>query len=153
MTVAAAKLAAEYLQVGRVMQIATLQNGQPRVNSVYYVVRSDNKAIYWVSEPRRRHSRALESNPSAGAAIVIRSEAPVAGLQLTGVAAKVTDLAEIKESARLYSEKYDGVGGQLYERIVAGTNKNKLYRLDIDALEIFDDENFPGDEAILATLP
>lgn len=153
MTRDATSLALEYLQSGRVMQIATLQNGRPRVSSVYYVVNLDGKSVYWISEPRRRHSRSLESNSHVGAAIVIRPDLPVVGLQFVGTAAKVTDMDEIQKYTQLYSDKYDGVGGQLYERMVAGTNKNELYKIDIENLEIFDDKNYPGDEVVAVALP
>jgi uncharacterized protein YhbP (UPF0306 family) len=142
-------VAKKYLSEAKAMQIATLHDGRPRVNSVYFVASDDNRTLYWISEPRRRHSQDIAVNTSVGGAIAVKIDQPVAGLQFTGIASEVTDLAEVKESARLYSDKYDGLGGQLYDRLVAGTNKNRLYKVVIDTLELFDDVHFPGDEVVI----
>lgn len=145
-------IAAMHFSAGRVMQLATLHDGTPRVNSVYYVVSDDNKSVYWMSEPRRRHSKDIETQSAVAGAIAVKAEYPVMGLQFTGEATEITDLDEIKVVAARYSEKYNGFASDLYERYVAGTNKTRVYKMTVKDLEIFDDVHFPGEEPITVPL-
>jgi uncharacterized protein YhbP (UPF0306 family) len=139
------ELATTYLQEGRVMQLATSQDDYPRVNSLYYVASDDGRAVYWLSEATRRHSQTLSCNTHVGAAIVVKEDMPVIGLQLTGGASKIHDRDEQKRVLQKYNEKYDNAAAGLYDRMLAGTNKHCLYRLVIDQLELFDEVNFAHD--------
>ncbi len=146
------QIAKTHFAAGRAMQLATLHDGRPRVNSVYYVASDDNKCVYWMSEPHRRHSEdAINDAPVAGA-VAVKVDHPVMGLQFVGTASEVVDLDEIKYVAERYSKKYGGFGADLYERARAGTNKHRLYKLTITELELFDEVHFPGGEVVSVSL-
>lgn len=146
------KVAHEYLEQGKVMQLGTMHDGKPRVNSVYYVSATNGKAVYWMSEPTRRHSMDIIKHPQASAAIAVKVDYPVAGIQFEGDAEEVTDFHEIQKVAKRYGAKYSGYGGDLHERYAAGTNKHHLYKLRIHKLELFDEVNFPGGEVVNVSL-
>jgi uncharacterized protein YhbP (UPF0306 family) len=146
------EIAFRYFNEGRVMQIATLHDGHPRVNSVYYVMSDDNKSVYWMSESRRRHSRDILADNRTGGAIAIKLDSPVAGLQFTGSAFIIKDDEELKEIIAKYNAKYDNVADGLYEKILAETNKHSVYKISITELELFDEVNFPSGDVISVPL-
>lgn len=137
--------AKKYFDEGRVMQLGTSHEGQPRVNSVFYVPSDDYRTVYWMSEPRRRHSEDIVREPRVAGAVAIKIDWPVVGLQFTGEASVVDDEDEISTIIEKYNQKYDYVADGFVERFKAGTNKHLLYRLSIASLELFDQENFAGD--------
>jgi uncharacterized protein YhbP (UPF0306 family) len=142
------EIAFRYFSEGRVMQIATLHNGHPRVNSVYYVTSDDNRSVYWMSESHRRHSKDIIVDNRTGGAIAIKLDPPVAGLQFIGNTSTVTNDEELKEIIAKYNAKYDNVADRLYEKILAGTNKHSVYKINITELELFDEVNFPSGDVI-----
>ncbi len=146
------EIAGKYLREGRVMQLATAHGDQPRANSLYYVASDDLRSVYWLSEPQRRHSRDIQDNPRVAGAIAIKTDLPVAGLQFEGDASEVLDSEEQQYAIDKYSDKYDGSVKGLYNRMVAGTNKHHLYKIAIRKLELFDEANFPDNDAILIDL-
>lgn len=141
-------VATQYLQQGRVMQIATLHEGTPRVNSVYYVPAADMSAVYWMSEPRRRHSDDVLKDARMAGAIAIKTDWPVAGLQFTGKGSVLQDEAKLQKVIDAYNEKYHDAAKGLLERIQDGTNKHLIYELTIESLELFDGVNFPGGDVV-----
>lgn len=146
------EVAGKYLREGRVMQLATAHGDQPRANSLYYVASDDMKSVYWLSEPRRRHSKDIQDNPRVAGAIAIKTDLPVAGLQFEGDASEVSNREEQQYAIEKYSDKYEGSVKGLYDRMVAGTNKHHLYKVAIRKLELFDEINFPAGEAITIDL-
>jgi uncharacterized protein YhbP (UPF0306 family) len=143
------EIAKLHFSEGHVMQLGSLQSdGQPRVNSVYFVSSDDNKAVYWMSEPDRRHSVDSLNDTRAAGAVAVKTDHPVMGLQFTGVTSEVTDPSEVQTVTVRYSEKYDGFASDFYERFQAGTNKHHLYKMTITSLELFDEVNFPGGKPV-----
>lgn len=142
------ELAGQYMKEGRVMQLGTLHDNQPRVNSLYYVASDDLKSVYWLSEKTRRHSIDIDKNNLVGGAIVIKQDLPVVGLQFEGEASEVLERDEQKRVIDDYTQKYGGATEGLYKRIVAGNNKHHLYKVAISRLEMFDDINFPNKSPI-----
>ena len=132
------EVANKYFLEGKVMQIATLHGGSPRVNSVYYMVAEDMSAVYWMSEPRRRHSVDVLDDARMAGAIAVKTDWPVGGLQFTGKGSVLEDTDELRLIIDRYNEKYHGAAEGLYERIADGTNKHLIYKLTIDTLEVFD---------------
>jgi hypothetical protein len=142
-------LAIEYFEEGRVMQLATLHDNAPRVVSVYYVVVNDDLGyIYWMSEPRRRHSQDIDHDFRAAGAVAIKLGQPVIGLQFTGYASVVTDLGELSEVITRYNHVHHNTASGLFERINAGTNKHVIYRMAIETLELFDGIYFPDGNVV-----
>ena len=145
-------IAREYFAKSDVMQLATLSEKGPRVNSVYFVVSDDMKVLYWMSEPRRRHSQALVADARIAGALVAKADKPVAGLQFTGVGSILEDQSELRMVIDRYNEKYHDAAKGLYERIQAGTNKHVIYKFAIESLELFDEVHFPGGDVVSVRL-
>lgn len=141
-------LAAEYFEEGRVMQLATLHEGAPRVVSVYYVTLHDVENVYWMSELRRRHSQDIEKDFRAAGTVAVKLGQPVIGLQFNGYASVVTDLGELSEVITRYNHIHHNVASGLFERIRSGTNKHSIYRLAIETLELFDGVYFPDGNVV-----
>lgn len=141
--------AMEFLQAAHVMQLATVsESGAPWVASVYFTA-GDEKSIYWLSEPQRRHSRQLATNARVAIAVVIKTDLPVIGLQGAGVAETVSDADEVAAVMQKYSEKYNGSGSEFHARFLAGTNRHLLYKLTLDELVLFDELHFDGAQVII----
>lgn len=147
-----AAVAQQYLQQGRVMQIATLHDGDPRVNSVYYVPADDMTAVYWMSEPRRRHSEDILNDARMAGTIALKTDWPVAGIQFTGKGSVLEDQEKLQKIIEAYNEKYHDAAKGLYERMQQGTNKHLIYELTLESLELFDEVNFPGGDIVSVPL-
>lgn len=141
-------IAREYFAKSDVIQLATLDENGPRVNSVYFVVSDDMKTLYWMSEPQRRHSQALAADARIAGALVAKADKPVAGLQFTGTGSILDDQSELRMAIDCYNKKYHNVAKGLYERIKAGTNKHVIYRFAVESLELFDEVHFPGGDVV-----
>ncbi len=124
---------------GQTMQLGTIRDNKPRVNSVYFIESNALDAVYWLSEPTRRHSEDIELHSSVAGAVAVKTDYPVRGVQFEGVASEVRDLDEIKKMCAIYSEKYNGYGSDFPERFEKGTNKHRLYKMQVSSLELFDE--------------
>ncbi len=142
-----AEIAAAHFAAGQAMQLATIRDNMPRVTSVFYVAQS-NAAVYWMSEPDRRHSIDCVDTVQVAGAIAVKTDTPVMGLQFTGTATVVSDVAEAEDVAASYSKKYNGLASDFAKRLKAGTNKHLLYKMDITSLELFDEVHYPGGKII-----
>lgn len=131
-----------HLQKAPVLQLATVRDGKPWISNVHFV--HDKKGnLYWLSTPERRHSKDIADNPAVAAAIVVKSDMPVIGIQCEGYAEMVTDLTVIARVMPGYVKKH-GTGKEFYKRALAGINEHKLYRLHPLEIILFDEMNFPG---------
>ncbi len=143
------ELAAEYFDEGRVMQLATLHDGAPKVVSVYYVTLNDDiGTVYWMSESRRRHSNDIEQDFRVAGAVAIKLGQPVIGLQFSGYGSAVTDLGELSEVITRYNHVHHNTASGLFDRIQAGTNKHMIYKMAIEKLELFDGIYFPDGNVV-----
>jgi len=124
----------------KVMQLATVDDGQPWICTVYFVLYEG--CFYWLSFPERRHSRELASASNAAIAIAVKQDLPVIGLQAEGDVTKVDDLEEIEAVLPFYVEKY-GSGKQFVERYKAGTNHHSLYKFTPRKVMLFDEVAHP----------
>lgn len=79
------KRIAEVLRRGRLLSLATLDNGGPWVSDLIYI-HDDACHLYWISRVRRRHSLAIASNPHAACSITIEKCKKDLGLQMEGSA-------------------------------------------------------------------
>ncbi|MBI3889247.1 hypothetical protein HY312_01550, partial [Candidatus Saccharibacteria bacterium] len=105
-----------------------------------YFIESDTlDAVYWLSEPDRRHSIDVEKNHLVAGAVAVKLDHPVRGVQFSGTASIVSDNEEIATVCARYSAKYDGYGADFPERFAQGINKHRLYKLTITSLELFDE--------------
>ncbi len=135
----------EHLQVGRMMQLATVCGDQPWCCTVYFVADEDLN-LYWISSPERRHSQELHQHEKIAAAIPIKYTPgeQVIGIQVEGGGHLVENPTEIKEAIRLYADRYQR-GEDWYNDFIAGKNNHKLYRLKPRLFVLFDEVAFPND--------
>ena len=131
-----------YLQQGKVMQLATLHDGRPWICSVYYI--AEQGKIYWLSWPSRQHSQDIAAHATVAAAIVIQPEQPVVGVQLQGEVCEISDIAEVTKVMDRYVARHNA-GHGFVARLKAGTNQHVLYCCTPQKAVIFDEAHFPGD--------
>jgi ribonuclease HI len=136
----------EYLTLGSVMQLATSRDNKPWISTVYYVADAERN-IYWLSLPERRHSEEITVNPHAAAAITIKQDLPVIGIQAEGVVELVDDSAQVEKILAVYIKKYDGAGKDFYQRFIDGKNMHQLYKLTPSQLVLFDEAHFKDQPA------
>jgi ribonuclease HI len=131
----------EFLALGPVMQLATSNDDNPWISTVYYVADAERN-IYWISLPVRRNSQEVITNPKVAVAIDIKQELPVIGIQAAGTVEIVTDSAVVESISASYVKKYDGAGKEFHQRFLEGRNKHQLYKITPDLLVLFDEVHF-----------
>ena len=62
-------LALEYFTTCKLMQLATISDGNPWICNVYFVI-DDDLNIYWTSAKGRQHSVEIMANPKVAVSIV-----------------------------------------------------------------------------------
>lgn len=140
----AEEYADEYLALGSVMQVATTSANTPWISTVYFVADEDRN-IYWLSLPERRHSKEVAVNPHIAAAIAIKHDLPVIGMQAAGEVTIVSDETVVERIIASYMKKYDGAGKDFHQRFIDGKNKHQLYKLTPTMLVLFDEVHFKSD--------
>ncbi|MGI9027315.1 MAG: hypothetical protein ACR2FM_00500, partial [Candidatus Saccharimonadales bacterium] len=91
----------------------------------------------------RRHSQELEKHAQVAAAIMIKPDMPVVGMQIEGEAVRVTDQAELEVGVRVYDDRYQH-DPDFYKDFTAGRREHKLYRLTPRSITLFSELDFPG---------
>lgn len=125
------------IAAAQTMQIATVgASVQPWICSVYFVLHQG--CFYWLSYPTRRHSNEIEKNARIALAIVVKDTMPVAGVQIEGSAAKVTDTSEMEPIIEAYAAKYNQAEG-FVGRYKAGVNRHILYKCVVERAVAFDE--------------
>lgn len=137
----AEEYADEFLALGTVMQLATSRENVPWISTVYFVA-DEQRNIYWLSLPERRHSEEIANNPRVAIAIAIKQDLPVIGIQAEGSVAIVDDAAIVEKILASYVGKYDGAGKEFHQRFTEGKNKHQLYKLTPSSLVLFDEAHF-----------
>jgi uncharacterized protein YhbP (UPF0306 family) len=130
----------------RTLQLATVANDRPWIATVYFVA-DEEMNIYWLSWPGRRHSRELLVNPNAAAAVVVKTDPPVIGVQLEGKVELVADKDLVQKVMTLYIEKYQQ-GHKFHDNFLAGTNQHAMYRLRPDTIMLFDEMHYLGESPL-----
>lgn len=131
-----------YSQVkgAKVMQVATVAEGQPWAASVYFVV-DKHLNFYWLSLPTARHSRELVANSKAAIAVAIKPDLPVIGVQAEGGVEEVTQIATISKIMPKYIKKY-GEGKQFLQLAKKGAHKHRLYKFTPSYIQLFDELHY-----------
>jgi uncharacterized protein YhbP (UPF0306 family) len=133
----------KYLSKSRMMQIATVDNGQPWICTVYYVEDEDLN-LYWLSWPTRRHSQEIKKLNKIAIAVPVKLDKPVIGIQAEGTAKVAKEKEEVAKVMKLYVKKY-GSGKQFYDNFIAGKNEHWLYRFTPSNFVLFDEVTFKDD--------
>lgn len=130
----------QYLEDNTLMQLATVESGQPWVCNVYFVVDDENN-IYWTSSKKRRHSKEINANPIVAATIVQDSDKKQA-LQITGKAYQVS-LDESERVNMLYGAKFGDKPTRLQE-VFSNTPDGRAYWvLKPESIFFWDEVNYP----------
>lgn len=115
----------KYLSETGIMQMATVQNGQPWICTLHFAA-DDKGALYWISDASARHSSDIKTNPNVAIAIAVSTKMPLVGIQAEGRASIVAQAKQLKEAMGLYVAQ-QGTSQAFADQIIAGTNKHKLY--------------------------
>jgi uncharacterized protein YhbP (UPF0306 family) len=135
------ELIKKYLRQGRMMQVATLDSGQPWICTVYFVP-DEQQNLYWLSLPTRRHSQDIAKNNKIAVAIAVKFDKnPIIGIQAEGIAKIVNDGEVVKKILPDYVEKY-GSGKDFVELFESGKNQHQLYKFTPSKYSLFDETNF-----------
>jgi uncharacterized protein YhbP (UPF0306 family) len=135
------KLIKEYLSESRMMQIATVNNEQPWICTVYYVEDEDLN-LYWLSLPTRRHSQEIEKHNKVAIAVPVKFDKnPIIGIQVEGVAEVVKNPDVVKKIMKQYVKKY-GSGKDFYDNFIASKNEHWLYKFVPKEYKLFDENKF-----------
>jgi len=137
------ELVRHYLPQGRMMQVATVVDGQPWICTVYFV-EDDDLNLYWLSLPTRRHSQEIARHNKIAVAVPIKFGKPVIGIQAEGRAEAVADKELIARVMQRYVERYDS-GKQFYDNFVAGRNQHVLFKFTPSKYVLFDEATFAVD--------
>lgn len=129
----------QYFEENKLMQLATVSDGQPWLCNVYFVNDEDNN-IYWTSARSRRHSKELNSNPIVAATIVHDNDKKQA-VQITGRAMEVA-LEDAERVDHLYSNKF-GEKDRLIEVKANLPDGRAYYMLKPETIFFWDEVNFP----------
>jgi uncharacterized protein YhbP (UPF0306 family) len=138
------QLIRKHLKEARIMQLATVRDGQPWVCNVHYAP-DDNCNLYWISDPAVRHSQELAAHPSVAAAIAIQAEQPLIGLQVEGEARQLTDQAEVDAGIKVYAA-YQEISPEWAKKVASAQTPFRLYRLTPRSLTIFSPGEFSDDK-------
>jgi len=96
----------ELLSSHSVLSLATLHEGRPHAASLMYA--NQGFVLFWVSDPKTRHCRALADDARATVTVAGQYEdfTQIRGLQMAGVAARVDDAEESEHALALLAERY-----------------------------------------------
>ncbi len=131
----------KFLNETKIMQLATVVDGKPWICTLHFVADKDGN-IYWLSLPTRRHSQEIAHNPNVAAAIAVKTDMPIIGIQTEGIAEMVTDIETITAVMDIYVQQH-GTGKTFVDRVVQGIDNHKMYKLTPTRVQLLDELNFP----------
>jgi hypothetical protein len=145
---------AEFLCAQHVVTLATTGDGAVHAASVMYA--PDRFDLYWMSDPRTRHSQHLERNQAIAATVApdYADFREIRGLQIAGTAARVGLTHEVAHARALMLERYaflrELAGGpdELRQAFEAGA----YYRLRPETITLIDNSLGFGHKETLAVL-
>lgn len=83
------QLIQEVLEKGYLMSLATVDSGGVWVSDVIYIF-DEGLNIYWMSDPKARHSQAIIKNPQVAGSITVSGQGEDnLGIQFEGIAEKI----------------------------------------------------------------
>jgi uncharacterized protein len=136
----AARIAA-FLDAHHVMSLATCGSDGPHAANVFYG--RDAFALLWVSDPRSRHSVALEGNPHVAATITADycDFDEICGLQISGRAHRIAHASERRLARALLEARYPSLK-HLSERpaVKQAYESAEFYRLVPSRMVIVDNK-------------
>jgi uncharacterized protein YhbP (UPF0306 family) len=134
------KIIRDYLKEARVMQLATVKDGQPWICTVNYVFDKESN-LYWMSRRSTRHSQELKSDSRVAGAIVKNPDIKRC-LHFEGSAYEVSK-ENLEFANELYSQRYDDKPNRLEEAKPDNKKVRTYYILKPKLFVLFDEVNFP----------
>lgn len=133
----------DYLNIAKLMQLATSLENQPWVCNVWFASDS-NLNIYYFSSITRRHSKeVLKNNKVAGAiALPHTPDDSPRGLQFQGVVEVLGKQADIDKAISVYAGRIFS-RGKIKEFMEHKEKPHRFYRIKPTQFILFDVVNFP----------
>lgn len=139
------ELVKDYLDQQKLMQLCTVNEGNPWACSVWQAA-DDDLNIYFFSWDGRRHSLEIEKDQRVAGALALPltpADKP-RGLQFEGNAVEVTDEDEIKKAKGLYQDRIFSTE-QIDAFIAHAERPHVFYKIQPSKFVLFDTVNFPDD--------
>lgn len=131
----------EYLKEMKIMQLATVRDGQPWICTVNVVV-DDQQNLYWMSQRSTRHSKELVDDSRAAGAVV-RNVDDKQCVHFEGEAFEVA-ADDFERVHALYGKRYGANKDERLEEARSGEpNARTYYVIKPKLFVLFDLKNFP----------
>jgi len=130
---------AAFLESQHVASLATVLEGTAHAASVMYAV--EDLSLYWTSDPKTRHSLAIERDPRVAATVAPDCEdfRAIRGLQIAGQARRLADSREAAHARELLRRRFSFLRDTaLPAALLAALGKAAYYRLDPDTIILID---------------
>ena len=142
---------AAFLDAHHVFSLATAGLQGPHAANLFYA--RDGLALLWVSDPSSRHSAELEINEQVAATIAAdyAEYNQIRGLQISGRAHRITDMAERTRARVLLETRYSflKLSAESSSTVRAIYDQSQIYRLDPARMVLIDNRRSFGHKDIL----
>src|SRR3989338_5365496 len=132
----------KFLQSQNLMTLAT-QNQHLWVSNVYFVT-DEMFNLYFLSEPKSQHCRAIKSNPEVACAVADTSQKVVdkkIGVQLYGTASLVKNLSSIKWMLKMWNKLNPGFESIINLKNIQSNKINgRIYKIEPKLIKFFNEE-------------
>jgi uncharacterized protein YhbP (UPF0306 family) len=133
-------LVSDYMTDNNHMQLATVNDGQPWLCTVYFAADNDFN-LYWTSGRSRQHSVEILNDPHAAVTVVRDTERKQA-LQITGHAFEVEDY-DLERVHDLYCSKFGAKDYDLEEMKKHDPKGRGYWVFKPTSISLWDEVNFP----------
>ena len=133
-------LCLEYFSSCKLMQLATVNENNPWICNVYFVI-DESLNIYWTSSKIRQHSKDILANPNVAVSVVKDPDNKQA-LQITGNAT-IVSLDDASRVDKLYSDKFGENPGRLTEVMANNPDGRAYWQIIPTSIFFWDEVNFP----------
>lgn len=137
------KLVEEFLSKHNLMAVATFGEF-PWIAYVYYTFDKDLN-IYFLSDPTTLHAKQIIQNPGVAVSIADSNQSinkPKRGLQISGSAKQISDIAKIRHAFNLWKLNLGVVDPELTHKVAVG----KMFKITPKRIKLFDQELFGVDD-------
>lgn len=144
-----------FLQANHVMSLATVVEGAPHACSLMYA--AADFTLYWTSEPRTRHSQAIEREARVSATIApdYGDFRAIRGVQVEGRARRLAESGEADVARKLMARRYRFLQEMelLPETLRRAISGAAYYRLDPGRITWIDNTRGFGSRHTVAISP
>ncbi|NCO12562.1 MAG: hypothetical protein COZ34_02705 [Candidatus Pacebacteria bacterium CG_4_10_14_3_um_filter_34_15] len=145
----------DYLKEHNLMQVATCGEVHPWIASVYYSFDHDCN-LYFLSSPTTIHCKQISQNPNVAVAVTSSNQNMSGlkkGLQIYGVAEKISNSAKVKHALKLWKDSLNVKNNELtHENMVKKIISGRMYKISPKKIKFFNQELFKvkdGEEPML----